>query len=213
MVQPQRAPETGLYLVQLRDELPLDWRGHMRAMGAQLLRYVPEDTFVARIPGESVGRVRLLPFVEWVGEYLAEYKVHPQLAANLAAMGLQSHNVSILLSRVATPAELNASRAAFLSLRQQSALPFGSVLRGNVSRARLAELARSSAVIWIEPGPRFKLVDEVASKIVAGDAAPGQTLAQSLGFDGRGVTVAVPDSGLHNGDAASMHSDLFGRVT
>lgn len=185
----------------------------MRAMGAQLLRYVPEDTFVARIPGESVGQVRGLPFVEWVGEYLPEHKMHPQLAANLAAMGLQSHNVSILLSRAATPEEMAASRAAFLSLRQQSTMPFGSVLRGNVSRARLAELARSSAVIWIEPGPKFKLVDETAAKIVAGDGGPGQTFVQAFGFDGFGVTVAVPDSGLHNGDAASMHPDLFGRVT
>lgn len=208
-LEPRGQPETGLYLVQLRDELPADWRAQVRALDAQLLRFVPEDAFVARIPGDAVGRIRLLPFVEWVGEYLPEHKVHPQLAA----AGLQLNNVSILLSRAATPMEVNGSRAVFATLRQHSALPFGSVLRGNVTAARLAELARSSAVVWIEPGPNFKLVDETAAKIVGGDAGPGQTVTHALGFDGRGVTVAVPDSGLHNGDAASMHTDLFGRVT
>lgn len=40
-----------------------------------------------------------------------------------------------------------------------------------------------------------------------------RTTVHQLGFDGTGVRVAVVDSGLHNGDAASMHPDLFGRVT
>jgi len=211
--QGRRQAEDGLYLVQLRDNLPVGWRAQVRQMGVQLLRYVPDDTFVARMPGASVAQVRALPFVEFVGEYLPEHKVHPRLAAMLTQPGLQSHNVSILLSRTATAAELNAGRAAFLSLRQQNTLPFGSILRGHISHTKLAELARSHAVIWIEPAPNFKLVDETAAKIVAGDGGPGQTFVQSLGFDGRGVTVAVPDSGLHNGDAASMHPDLFGRVT
>src|SRR4030095_10607104 len=33
-----------------------------------------------------------------------------------------------------------------------------------------------------------------------------------LGFDGRGVTVAVADSGLDSGDVTFMHPDLAGRV-
>ena len=38
------------------------------------------------------------------------------------------------------------------------------------------------------------------------------TITQQLGFDGRGVTVSVADSGLNNGEAESMHPDLKGRV-
>jgi hypothetical protein len=182
----RQVEEEGLYLVQLRDELPPGWRGQIRQLGVQLLRYVPEDTFVARIPAGSMARARALPFVEWIGAYLPEHKVHPELAGRLALPGLQSHNVSILISRTATAAELNAGRAAFLNLRQQNTLPFGSIMRGHVSRTKLAELARSQAVIWIEPAPHFKLVDETAAKIVAGDGGPGQTYVQSLGFDGRG---------------------------
>jgi hypothetical protein len=55
----------------------------------------------------------------------------------------------------------------------------------------------------------MKLFDEVASKIVAGDGGPQRLLPQSLGFDGTGVAVAVADSGLDNGNAATMHPDLY----
>src|SRR2546426_1162881 len=120
---PQTRNEPALYLVQLRDDLPRDWRAQVQRMGAQILKYVPDDTFVMRLPPQSVGRIRLMPFVEWVGDYLPEHKLHPQLAANLAAA--QIHHVSVLLSRNATPAEVNAGRAAFSALRQQSKLPFG----------------------------------------------------------------------------------------
>jgi hypothetical protein len=47
----------------------------------------------------------------------------------------------------------------------------------------------------------------------AGSADAHPTVTQQLGFDGRGVTVAVADSGLHNGDAGSMHRDLAGRAS
>src|SRR5581483_7170951 len=77
----------------------------------------------------------------------------------------------------------------------------------------LNQLANSGAVLWIEPAPHMKLVDEVSSAIVAGEAGPGQLYTQSLGYTGAGVAVAVGDSGLNNGDAATMHPDLFGRAT
>nr|WP_276607512.1 S8 family serine peptidase [Limisphaera ngatamarikiensis] len=58
----------------------------------------------------------------------------------------------------------------------------------------------------------MRLYDEVSSKIVAGDGGPNRLLAQRLGWDGSGVTVAVADSGLQWGEAASMHPDLMGRT-
>src|SRR5205823_5711290 len=72
----------------------------------------------------------------------------------------------------------------------------------------------SPSVLWIERAPKIKLFDEVASKIVGGnDFSTGTpTLTQQLGYDGRGVAVAVADSGLNDGTAQNMHPDLKGRV-
>src|ERR1043166_568119 len=81
-----------------------------------------------------------------------------------------------------------------------------------IPAGKLDDLAKSDVVLWIEPAPQSKLFDEVSSKIVAGDGGPNVLLSQSLGYDGSGVKVAVADSGLNNGDAATMHPDLLGRT-
>src|SRR6185503_6496128 len=79
---------------------------------------------------------------------------------------------------------------------------------------QLNALAASDAVLWIEPGPKMRLNDEESSKIVGGDdnERTTPTVTQQLGFDGTGVSVAVADSGLDTGEAATMHPDLAGRV-
>lgn len=58
------------------------------------------------------------------------------------------------------------------------------ILRGVVTPAQLSALAAADTVLWIEPAPRMQLYDEVASRIVAGDGPPHQTLMQSLGYTG-----------------------------
>jgi hypothetical protein len=71
----------------------------------------------------------------------------------------------------------------------------------------LNKLAGLEAVLWIEPAPRRKLVDEAASKLVGGDdgqvATP--TVTEQLGFGGQGVVVCVADTGLDTGDTNTMH--------
>ena len=208
------ARHNGLFLIQFRRALDSEERAALKTLGADLLRYVPEDTYVAHLDKQNAEAIRALPFVEWVGDYLPEHKLHERVRGNLQrnAPG-EILSVSVLL-RARTPAnEKRQNQASFQSLQQTAELPFGTILRGRITPARLAALANNPAVLWIEPGPEFKLVDELAAEIIAGDGGPNVTLVQAYGFDGRGVNVAVADSGLHNGDAASMHPDLFGRVT
>jgi pterin-4a-carbinolamine dehydratase len=100
----------------------------------------------------------------------------------------------------------------FSRVGQESRLRSGTVLRGEINPGQLQSLARSRAVLWIEPAPQIQLFDEVSSDIVAGEGPLGQTLVQSLGYDGAGVTVAVADSGLDSGETNAMHPDIQGRV-
>ena len=69
------------------------------------------------------------------------------------------------------------------SVQHESDLRQGVILRGQLDAAQLPTLAQSGAVLWIEPAPKRKLVDEAASKIVGGDngnvATP--TLTQKRG--------------------------------
>lgn len=204
VASPQR-----LYLLQFREPLRGEWRATLEKLGVRLIRFVPEDAYVARCDASSVQALARLPFVAWVGHYRAPYKVQTELQR---ISGSALVEISVLVDADAEPIAIQSVRSRFSSLLQESSLRSGLVLRGRFPASEVGRLAESEAVLWIEPAPRMRLYDEVASKIVAGDGGPNRLLAQRLGWDGRGVTVAVADSGLQWGEPASMHPDLLGRT-
>lgn len=203
---------SGLFLIQFRDPLQTAWRADLSARRVELLNYVPENSFVARLDGADVAQLRALPFVRYVGAYKPEHKLHVGLRAASQARPQELHAVTVILASRAALADTAAVRAQFRAMSQQARHRFGDVWRGTVPGHRVSALADSPAVLWVEPGPRFKLNDETSSRIVGGDGSGHMTFTQELGFDGAGVRVAVADSGLHTGTTNDMHPDLFGRV-
>ncbi|MDW8309433.1 MAG: S8 family serine peptidase, partial [Verrucomicrobiales bacterium] len=227
LAAPEPLPASGLWLVQFRAAPRPEWREQLQALGVELLRYVPENAFVARARNARADAVRALDFVTFVGEYRSDFKLEarvreaaqqfgqgapPQKAGATSAASPQRLNVSVLLAPGVSDAEAATVQNRFTQLRQQARLRTGRVLRGELPLSQLEALAADPNVLWIEPAPKLKLFDEVASRIVGGDGPMHQTLVQSLGYDGSGVTVAVADSGLDSGDTNSMHADLAGRV-
>jgi hypothetical protein len=212
-----QTPAWGLFLVQFESPLEPVKRAELRALGVELLKYVPEDAFIARFNNVSPDKVGGLSYVRWVGPYRPDYKIHPGLsaAARAASQSNQIVTVNILLSPDAKSAEVAGVRSLLSSVQHESRLRQGTILRGTLDPARLPALAQSSSVLWIERAPRRKLVDEFASKIVGGDDgnAGTPTITQQLGFGGAGVTVCVADTGLDTGNTNTMHPDLRGRVT
>ncbi|HAM72956.1 MAG TPA: hypothetical protein DCM86_15055, partial [Verrucomicrobiales bacterium] len=205
---------SGLYLVQFTGRFDPAWQAELRAHGVEPLTYVPEDAFVSRLTGASLASVRSLPYVRWVGEFRPGHKVHSLVESwmrNLPAG--ETRPVGILLSPAATGPERAAVEGLFEKVEQRAgARRFGGLLRGVVHRRSLQALLASPAVLWVEPAPRLRLVDEVSSKIVAGDGGAQKLWTQSLGFDGSGVRVAVADSGIDTGDLSNLHPDIAGRV-
>ncbi|MBP9900175.1 MAG: S8 family serine peptidase [Verrucomicrobia bacterium] len=218
------SPVNGLFLIQFHGTVSAVAREQLRAFGVEFLQYVPDDAFVVKFTNARPGIIRQFDLVRWLGPYRPEYKIHriltnsPAVATNApggafsSLAAADSLDIAVLLSPRATPAEREQTKRLFGRLRPESSNPFGRVLRGRLDRAQLNTLASSDAVLWIEPAPVMRMFDEVASRIVDGDGPPGQTLVQSLGYTGAGVTVAVADSGLDSGDTNSMHPDIQGRV-
>ena len=111
-VQGSDSPVSGLFLVQFTDHLQVAWRDELRARGVELVRFVPDDAFVARLDHARLGEVRALPVVRWVGPYGAELKVfsalHRYLRGESPDKGVA---VSILLSAARQPGRCRAWRA------------------------------------------------------------------------------------------------------
>ncbi len=214
MAQP---PASGLFLVQFEGPVEPAWRAQLASKGVQLLKYIPDDAFIARFNAVSADQVSALGFVRWVGSYRPEYKVHPRLgvAARQALVAGQDVEVSVLVAAGAADSEIGQVRSLFSSVIHQSRLRQGTYVRGWLPAGAVQALARSEAVLWLERAPRRKLVDEAASKLVGGDDArvATPTVTQQLGFGGAGVTVCVADTGLDSGDTNTMHLDVRGRVS
>jgi hypothetical protein len=205
--------QSGLFLIQFTDTIQPAWREHLQGLGVELLRYVPEHAFIAKFERAQPGLVRQLDFVNWVGNYRAEHKIHRNLRPGGAQAAAGTSSVAVMLSPSSTASDAELVKRSMTSIQQEANHRFGRVLRGQVSAAELDSLAASDAVLWIEPAAGMKLFDEVSSRIVAGDGPPGQTLVQSLGYTGAGVTVAVADSGLDTGETNDIHPDIQGRVS
>ena len=205
-------PVNGLYLLQLTQNLPGDWREQLAALNVSILRPVPEDAFVVELKEASLARVEGLPFVHWVGLYERAHKTHVKLQALAGEANDRQIRVSAVLSPQASVLETTRAQRRFSFLRRYSKTPAGRILEGEISSKRLQALIDSKAVLWVEPAPQPKLFDGLAAQIIGGEADVNGIAVHHLGFDGEGVTVAVADSGLNLGEGQSMHPDLEGRV-
>ncbi len=215
VLQSQRlvpAVANGLFVIQFREAVKPEGREQLAQLGVTLLRYVPEDAFIAKLKQVQLDQVRALSFVQFVGAYQAEQKIHPRVRQTATTTADDKVEVAVVLSAAADAAETQQTKTHFARLTQETKLASGRILRGSVSKAQLNSLAASDSVLWIESAPTMRLFDEVSARIVAGDGMGHQTLMQSLGYDGAGVAVAVADSGLDSGDTNSMHPDIQGRV-
>jgi hypothetical protein len=205
-------PATGLFVIQFHDTLKPEWRTELTNLGVTLLRYVPDDAFVAKLRSSQLNQLRALSYVRFVGAYGAEQKIHARVRQSAARTTPDNVEVAVVLATDADAAETQQTKGQFAKLKHEANLSSGRILRGTISKSRLDTLAASDAVLWIESAPQMRLFDEASSRIVAGDGPNNQTLMQSLGYDGTGVTVAVADSGLDSGDTNAMHPDIQGRV-
>ena len=91
-------------LVQATGPLTPAQRARLQRLGAEILEYVPENTYICRYQPTYLSPIRALPFVSWVNVYLRGFKISPALrpaaAANLlslapASKALSKENVTV----------------------------------------------------------------------------------------------------------------------
>lgn len=205
-------PASGLFLIQLEEDRPADWREQLESFQVKLLRPVPEDAFVADLEGAKLSQLRGLPFVHWVGEYKPEHKTQAAIQQLINEAAERRVKITAVLSPNASAKDTAILQRRFRLLTKYSKTRFGRILEGEISSKTLKSLVQSRAVLWVEPASRPKLHDAVAVQIIGGEGNDNGIAVHDLGFDGKGVAIAVADSGLDSGDIDSLHPDIAGRV-
>lgn len=185
------------YIVQFNGPVLPEWKDALTSAGAELGDYLPENAFLVHLTGAVKAEVQSLPFVRWVGAYQPGYK----LAADVDYAGTRSYRV--ILAPWAETSKVEAS----LQAMGAPARAFGQGISAVLSGSQINAVAQLPDVVWIEPYHLQKLYNDVAAATIMGG-----TTAWSNGYTGSGVTVAVGDTGLDNGNPANIHQDFNGRV-
>ncbi len=140
--------ESRYCLVQFQGPVRQEWRKSLEAIGAVIVDYVPDFALVARMDAGMADRATELATVRWVGAYLPGYKISP----HLDSLPGRSQEVMIQLFAGEDPSlvveELKSLRANVVSAHANSLAGY---IRAIVPHSCLADVARLTAVSWVEP--------------------------------------------------------------
>ncbi|MEO6394218.1 MAG: S8 family serine peptidase [Pyrinomonadaceae bacterium] len=210
------------YIVQLGGPTRDEWLDSLRAVGVEVLQYIPHQAFLVYGDGAAIQKVASHSRVRWVGRYLAEDKVSLVMREQIAAAK------GAALSRTISPLEFtNANRARFdlaifaradmnavarqlmavpgLTIQNSIKLPtnYFNVLRVEMPLDAVDQVAQFSDIIRIDSYSTPSIEDERSSQIISGNytsttvilPAPYNPLGQ-FGVDGTNVTVSDVDDGV-----------------
>ncbi|MCL5105372.1 MAG: S8 family serine peptidase [Armatimonadetes bacterium] len=194
----EHMPGAGYYLVALRGLVTDEDKQALASCGAEIVEYIPDSAFVVHIEHARVASIKALGCVEWVGPFKAEYKSRDGFAAGRAQYVVTlfpGRNADHVLARLSAPRLGGGPDSS------------GKALRVLADQSQLVELAKSSAVAWIEPYVQPKLCNNAAG-IISGIP----DVRDNLGLYGAGQVVGVADAGLDSGDVSTISADFSGRV-
>jgi hypothetical protein len=226
------ATEPGYYFVQFTGPITREMKGRAEQAGADLLSYVPNNAYLARMSEETRRQVEELPIVRWVGIYQPAFRISEPLRsrvekgliekpppsrelkiqppAGAAPAGPQRLQLTVLVFQGEEPERVGAeieSLGGTVAMTSKDSR--GSKLLVEIPPERLDDLARIQGVKWIEPFELPTLRNDTARGVI--NVAP--VWSAPPGLTGAGQIIAVADTGLDSGvNDATLHDDFEGRV-
>lgn len=200
---PGYAPgERGYFIVQFRGPVREAWKNQVTDLGAELLDYIPDFAFKARMTMEQAERVRALAVVAWVGIFEPAFKLSPFLSrAPQAAYTVQIEagaDVAAAIAAInATGAQVETGRRPVPTDAEDN------ILRVSANPAQVEAIARVLDVAWVE-----NYVRPIKHNEYGGGVIIGANVANSNGYDGSTQIAAVADTGIGDGTPAGAHPDI-----
>ena len=195
------------WIVQFVGPAGNGWYDAVEASGLHLVShgYVPENGWLVRGQADAANRVSQLPFVQAVVPYAPYYRIAPSVA-DLKG----TRDVRVMLFDDADVATTMAKLASFGAIELgRIDDPDVKLLHLRLDLAALTKVARLDTVQWIELVKPLKLFnDHAADTMGQRPVWSGTSDAPGTPFTGSGEIVAVADTGIDNGDPATIHQDF-----
>jgi len=185
----------GYYIVQFRGPVQQAWKDEITASGAELLDYIPDFAFKARMNPAQAAQIQSLANVAWVGVFQPAYKLSPNL--------IRSAEPNLYLVQLEPGGDARASEFEILAAGAQVLQQSGEFLVVVAASDQLDVLAQVLDVAWIENYTLREKFNEYGAGGIM-----GANTANSAGYDGSTQIVAVADTGLGGGTTGSAHPDI-----
>ncbi len=173
--------------------------------------YVPENGFI--VLANRGDLLNLKDRLAGVWAYRPSFRVPPDFYDRLIASGPDAtYDALVLGFRSVTGGtlvqDIESLEGTVVGTARSGDGPLAHVRAGAGS---LLSLASSSDVRWIQPYPRFILLNDVASWIIGARMSASTVYENTNGYDGRGQAVAIADTGLDTGNAGLAYDPSEGR--
>ncbi|HLF83790.1 MAG TPA: S8 family serine peptidase [Blastocatellia bacterium] len=219
-------------VVQFAGPIKRQWIDALRATGAEIVGYVPNNAYVIRGGQRELARVAALDAgrdwddakpVRWMGRLLAVQKLDPEFTDEmLGAIGTSvDAEIELIDSADSEVAIETINRLASSVNREPRRFLNFVVLSVTVRAERLLEIADLDQVLFAGPASEMRLQDERGAQIVAGNlnadgtqpSGPGyMSWLASKGLDAQSdFIIDFADSGLDRGstDEFLLHPDFL----
>ena len=182
------------FIVQFRGPIDPAWKAQAQALGVEFLDYLPDFAFKVRMNAAVIPQLRALPQINWIGSYLPGYKINPNL---------QRADNNLLHVKIERGVSPDSVAAAIAATGAQVVGGNGQVLRVWATADQIDSVAAVPDVAWIEAFTIREKHNEYGGGVIM-----GSNTANANGYDGSTQTVAVADTGLGGGTAATAHPDI-----
>lgn len=208
--------ETGsdYYIVQFAAPARDEWLDEIRAAGADVIQYVPNQAFFVFASAEAMTTISQHPRVRWAGAFHPNDNLSSEMRAlantprrnSLSTAGEEKRLFDIAVFNNKDLDTVAKSVAEFgATIRHKIVLPnnYFNVLRVEMEPALNVPIVQISGVLTIDPYTPPMREDERAAQVLAGNFTsvtqlngPGYNSLSQFGVDGTGVTVSVVDDGV-----------------
>jgi len=199
---------TGYYVVQFDDATDED----VESLGGTVHSFVPDNGVLLSSP-LSLAEIREKPFVRAALLYQPAYRLSGDLLDEVEAGDLDDPSATIDLEvRVFENREAVARHVESLA-SDATATPATSegYLRVTVPETAVHRVAFVHEVRHVRREPVYRPENDRA-RVVMGVADPATPTQNRFGLTGEGQVVGIADTGLDNGNPATIHRDFRGRI-
>jgi subtilisin-like proprotein convertase family protein len=200
--------DPGSYIVQSQGTITEEFRARLKASGAEVVAYVPNNAYLVRVNGDAAAQLRGLPEVLSVMPWEPYFKLAPKLLElAVEQRPLPNGNpLNVLTFPGETAAVEQQLRDMGATMIRKESSIFGTEMLVHAPPDKLVAVAQLGMVQAIEPAYRRGLANDLARTRVQ-VSSNGATLNSHLDLRGNGIRIGLNDTGV-----SADHPDLFPRM-